>query len=276
MPPTPFKPLSVTTPDGVTINAQEWGNPQGREIVFIHGFMQCHLSWVRQYTSALADEFRLITLDLRGHGGSDKRMEPALYGSSALFGDELRAVLDAAGLKAPVLVGWSFGTRVVCDYLMKHGQGRIAGINFAGSSLSDDLNHFGPGRAHIGQTFAADYATTIAATRSFLRACFAIQPAQDEFEIMLAFNAGVPPKIRGWLRRGGDVSAVLQSLKMPVLVTHGVDDQITSISLGRWVAAMVPGSTASFYDGVGHAPFYEAADRFNGELAAFVRGIGVN
>ncbi|HUD86571.1 MAG TPA: hypothetical protein VMR17_08965, partial [Xanthobacteraceae bacterium] len=45
------KPLAVTTPDGLTISAQEWGNPNGPGIVFIHGFSQSHLSWVRQFNS---------------------------------------------------------------------------------------------------------------------------------------------------------------------------------------------------------------------------------
>src|SRR6516165_2249767 len=40
-----FKAVSVKTPDGLTISAQDWGNPNGPEILFIHGFSQSHLSW---------------------------------------------------------------------------------------------------------------------------------------------------------------------------------------------------------------------------------------
>jgi len=39
-----FRAVSVRTPDGLTISAQEWGNPNGPEILFIHGFSQSHLS----------------------------------------------------------------------------------------------------------------------------------------------------------------------------------------------------------------------------------------
>ena len=67
-----YKPISVKTPDGLTISAQEWGNPAGPEILFIHGFSQSHLSWIRQVNSDLAKEFRIVTYDLRGHGNSDK------------------------------------------------------------------------------------------------------------------------------------------------------------------------------------------------------------
>ena len=50
-----FRPFTVQTPDGVMISAQEWGNPNGAEIVFIHGFSQSHLSWSRQVTSELVE-----------------------------------------------------------------------------------------------------------------------------------------------------------------------------------------------------------------------------
>ena len=45
-----FKQVWVKTPDGLTISAQDWGNPTGLEIVFIHGFSQSHLSWIKQVT----------------------------------------------------------------------------------------------------------------------------------------------------------------------------------------------------------------------------------
>jgi len=76
------KPISVKTPDGLTISAQEWGNPSGPEILFIHGFSQSYLSWMRQVNSDLAGEFRIVTYDLRGHGNSDKPLDPARYRDS--------------------------------------------------------------------------------------------------------------------------------------------------------------------------------------------------
>ena len=63
-----FKQVWVKTPDGLTISAQDWGNPAGPEIVFIHGFSQSHLSWIKQVTSELAKDFHMVTYDLRGHG----------------------------------------------------------------------------------------------------------------------------------------------------------------------------------------------------------------
>ena len=133
-----YKPINVKTPDGLTISAQEWGNPAGPEILFIHGFSQSHLSWMRQVDSDLAKEFRIVTYDLRGHGNSDKPLDPARYRDSKAWGDEVQAVIDAAGLKRPVLVGWSYAGRVISDYLATHGAGQIAGINFVDAPIKVD------------------------------------------------------------------------------------------------------------------------------------------
>src|SRR5204863_1787442 len=130
-----YKPITVKTPDGLTISAQEWGNPAGPEILLIHGFAQSHMSWVRQVNSDLAKEFRIITYDLRGHGNSDKPLDKAPYHDNKGWGDEVKAVMDAAGLKRPVLVGWSYAGRVISDYVTTHGPDKLAGINFVDASI---------------------------------------------------------------------------------------------------------------------------------------------
>ena len=53
-----FKQVWVKTSDGLTISAQDWGNPSGPEIVFLHGFSQNHLSWIKQVTGDLANDFQ--------------------------------------------------------------------------------------------------------------------------------------------------------------------------------------------------------------------------
>src|SRR6202166_3532760 len=130
-----YKPITVQTPDGLTISAQEWGNPAGPEILFIHGFSQSHLSWMRQVEGDLAKEFRIVTYDLRGHGNSDKPLDPARYRDSKAWGDEVQAVIDTAGLKRPVLVGWSYAGRVISDYVATHGGSGISGIDFVDASI---------------------------------------------------------------------------------------------------------------------------------------------
>jgi pimeloyl-ACP methyl ester carboxylesterase len=53
-------------------------------------------------------------------------------------------------------------------------------------------------------------------------------------------------------------------------VTHGVEDKILGVGLGKYVATTVPGAKVSFYKGIGHTPFWEDSSRFNQELIEFV------
>jgi non-heme chloroperoxidase len=266
-----YKPITVKTPDGLTISAQEWGNPAGPEILFIHGFSQSHLSWMRQVEGDLAKEFRIVTYDLRGHGNSDKPLDAARYRDSKAWGDEVQAVIDAAGFKRPVLVGWSYAGRVISDYVATHGAGQLAGINFVDAPIKVDPALIGDNLKNLPLMASEDLVTNITATRTFLHGCFSKQPSADEYETMLAFNMMVLPKVRAGLSgRPLDATELMSKLKLPVLVTHGAEDRNARLGAGQYTASVIPGAKLSVYEGIGHSPFYEDAPRFNTELAAFV------
>ena len=63
---------TITGGGGLQLAVHEYGQPHGKPMLLIHGFSQCHLVWSKQYQSPLADEFRLVCLDNRGHGMSEK------------------------------------------------------------------------------------------------------------------------------------------------------------------------------------------------------------
>jgi pimeloyl-ACP methyl ester carboxylesterase len=214
----------------------------------------------------------MVTYDLRGHGNSDKPLEPERYKTGKYWADELQAVMDATGLKRPVLAGWSYAGRVMADYLTTHGPGRLAGLNYVDAGQKADPSFFGPNLRNLPLMASEDLATNIAATRAFLHDCFSIQPSQAEYEIMLAFNMMVPPKVRlGMSGRPLQVDDMLRTLRLPVLVTHGAEDKNSNLIAAEYTAKMIPGARLSVYQGIGHAPFFEDAPRFNTELAAFVR-----
>lgn len=53
---------------GLKLHVQETGNPHGSPVLFIHPFSACRLVWNKQLHSDLANEFRLVAMDIRGHG----------------------------------------------------------------------------------------------------------------------------------------------------------------------------------------------------------------
>src|SRR5689334_15341198 len=91
---------------GLRLHVGEWGAVDGPAILLIHGWPQTHLCWARQYESALADEFRLIAYDLRGHGMSEAPLAAEHYTDDRLWADDIAAIIDALALDRSVLVGW--------------------------------------------------------------------------------------------------------------------------------------------------------------------------
>lgn len=274
----PYRAHSIRTPDGVQIAAYEFGNPDGPAILFIHGYQQAAMSWDRQLRNAeLAREFRMVAYDIRGHGMSDKPVGDPYYKPGRVWADEMKAVIEALNLSRPVVVGWSYAGRIMGDYLTAYGHDTLGATNWvaATSSLADP-SRIGRGVRHIGPNAgaSADPLTAIRATIAFLRDCFEIQPNATDFEIMLGFNMMVPRHVR--LGLGGrplQIDDRLRALAIPTLVTHGQYDKVSDVSMGRYTASVVPNARLSVYDGVGHAPFWEDAPRFNRELAELARSV---
>jgi non-heme chloroperoxidase len=261
----------VTSADGLKLAAYEAGNSAGPEILFIHGFSQCAECWEPQfYDPQLSGRFRLAAFDLRGHGASDKPGAAERYAEDRLFADDVNAVMDALGLKRPVLVGWSYAGRIVEDYLEAYGTARIAGINYVCARTNNQPEFVGLGHEHFPAMLGADQVAERAATRNFVRACFARQPSPEMLERILDYNMLVAPHIRAaHLARPPSDGAILSTIDVPVLVSQGEDDLLVSKGLGELTASLVPGAKLSIYQGIGHSPFAEDIDRFNRELVEF-------
>ncbi len=263
---------------GLRLHVREWGNAEGSAIFLIHGWSQNHLSWKHQFESDLADEFRLVALDNRGHGMSEKPLEEEHYTDERLWADDVAAVISALDLDKPVLAGWSYGGYIMSDYVRAHGEGSIAGLNYVGRAtmLNENLDNIGPRFIDNaeGET-APDLPTNISAMRNFVRACTAEPMSAEDWEAALCFNIVVPPQVRRALifSRLMDSDDVLSAMTLPVLVAHGDRDTVVLPSMAQHVLDVCPTAEASWYEGIGHAPFLERAERFNRELAGFTRRV---
>jgi non-heme chloroperoxidase len=259
---------------GLRLHVREWGQAGGPPILFIHGLSQSHLCWARQYESELADEFRLVAYDLRGHGMSEAPLEPEHYTDGELWADDVAAIIDQLRLERPVLVGWSYGGFVICDYLRAHGQDRIAAIEFTGAVVTLGEAAFGtligPGFLdHFADATADDLPTNIRGIRGLVKGWPAKPYPAEEVETLLCSGMAVPARIRANLAaREIDLDDVVRALHVPLLVTHGRADSIALPAAAEQILATLPTAQASWYDGVGHAPHLEAPERFNRELAA--------
>lgn len=273
------EPAHVTGGGGLQLAVYEAGNPEGPPILFLHGITQSHLSWGGQMQGPMGEEFRLVAMDLRGHGASDKPMDAANYTDSELFARDIQAVIRSKSLERPVLVGWSYGGYVIADYLRHFGDGDIGGIVLVGVSprlgTEEAQADLGPEFLEAaGGLMSDNVRINIEAVRNFLPQVTE-KPLSDEArDIAFGTAMMVPPAVRRALfGREMDNVDVFAGLDAPVLIAHGRHDRIVRLSTAQEMAEFMPNGELKVYDDSGHAPFLEEAERFNRDLAAFVRNV---
>jgi pimeloyl-ACP methyl ester carboxylesterase len=229
--------------------------------------------------SPLRDEFRFVACDLRGHGMSEAPLQSQHYTHAGLWADDLAAVIDRLELERPVLVGWSYGAFVICDYIRAHGQKRIAAIDFVGGAVKLGEAAFGtligPGfLEHFADATADDLPTNIRGMRGLVAAFSATPLPAADLETLLAASMTVPARIRASLAaREIDCDDVLAALTVPLLVTQGRADTIVLPTMAEHVLAVCPTAEAAWYDGAAHVPHLEAPERFNRELGQLARRV---
>ncbi len=128
------------------LHVREWGRPDGPPVLLIHGWSQSLQCWRHQTVGELADQCRIVALDLRGHGMSERPPETAAYQDGDLWADDIAAAIHQLNLHRPVLVGWSYGGFVISDYLRAYGQETTAAVNFVGAAVlrNERSDHIGP------------------------------------------------------------------------------------------------------------------------------------
>ena len=259
---------------GLRLHVREWGDRHGPSLLLVHGWSQSQLCWARQVEGRLAQGFRIVTFDIRGHGMSEKPPGADPYRDAGLWADDVAAVIDRLGLDRPVLVASSYGGFIATDFVRAYGEQAIAGINLVGGAVllkPPRFDHIGPGLLeNAPDACGPDLATNIAAIRRFLAASSARPPSPEDSSTALGWNMVVPAEVRGALiSREISADDVLSSLTVPVLVTHGRADAIVLPSMAEHVLDVCPTAEPSWYDDTGHFPFLEDPARFDRELGEF-------
>jgi non-heme chloroperoxidase len=112
---------TVTTAEGVAIYYKDWGT--GQPIVFSHGWPLSSDDWDNQMLFFLAQGYRVVAADRRGHGRSTQTGDGH---DMDHYADDLAAVVEHLDLHDAIHVGHSTGGGEVVRYLARHGQGRAS------------------------------------------------------------------------------------------------------------------------------------------------------
>jgi non-heme chloroperoxidase len=275
---TEARTLFAASSDGTRIAVTCHGDPAHRPILLIHGWAQQSICWA-PITDRLSGRFHLVTMDLRGHGGSDKPEKASAYNDTALWGDDVQAVIEAASLHRPVLCGWSYGSRVIAAHLATHGDEHLSGVVLAGGILAIGKARedwmVGPTSPGLDRDlYTEDVPRRLSATARFVDACTSRPLDRETFARLVGANMLCPAHVRRALF-GADVDCrpVYAAMACPGLVVHGTADTVVTPRTGETAAAIMKSGRFVPYRDVGHAPFLEGPDRFGGDLAQFASAV---
>jgi pimeloyl-ACP methyl ester carboxylesterase len=220
----------------------------GPPIVMVHGTALSQAIWRGfGYTRDLGVDHEVITLDLRGHGRSDKPHEQSAYSSELFVGDVL-AVLDQLGVERAHYLGYSLGGRVGFSLAAAHPERMLSFVTAGGAPR---IGHgsfdrvFFPGCVDVLETGDMD---------SFLDAWERSGAALDA-TTRAAFRANDALALAAYMRAAEDdagvTGAALTSIRLPTLLLVGSDDSPRLRSALSAHEAM-PSATLRVLDGANH------------------------
>ncbi|ENE7661873.1 TPA: alpha/beta hydrolase [Enterobacter roggenkampii] len=274
----------VTTKDGVNIYYKDWGPKEAQPIVFHHGWPLSADDWDNQMLFFLAEGYRVIAIDRRGHGRSDQVSEGH---DMDHYAADASAVVESLDLRNAVHVGHSTGGGQVARYVAKYGQpqGRVAKAVLVSAvpplMVKTETN---PGGTPI-EVFDG-FRKALAANR----AQFYLDVASGPFYGFNRDGADVSQgTIQNWWRQGmigsakahyegikafseTDQTEDLKTITVPVLVLQGDDDQVVPYKNAALLQdKLLANSVLKIYPGFPHGMHTTHADTINADILAFIR-----
>jgi len=233
-------------------------------LVLVHGWSCDRHYWDAQL-APLARDFKVVTIDLAGHGESDRGRKTW---SIASFGCDVAAVVDHLALDDTVLVGHSMGGIAILEAARRLA-GRVHGLVWV-----DVYGDLPPARseAQVRDRMRPFRSGFIAATREFVRSMFGLTADPLLVTRIAEDMAAAPPEValaalEATWAFGRFVQALLAELRLP-LVAINPDDSATNVEAMNRL-----GIDVVLLPGTGHFPMLEAPRAFNEQLAAAAKRI---
>jgi pimeloyl-ACP methyl ester carboxylesterase len=266
--------------DGLTMAYAEHG--AGRPLLLVHGWAASGRFFHAQQ-SALQNDFRIITPDLRGHGAT-----PAPDGEASveLLAADLAALAERLDLEGAVAVGWSMGAMVLWRALQFGLADRLAGmvvvdmtpriVNDAGWRLGLKGGYDLKAADAARRAMLADWPGFSAAmARSVVAEGLEAERRQLIEWITLSVARNTPePLARLWGSLAEqDFREELAAIRTPTLIAHGARSQLYPTETGRYLEDRLPDARRIPFERSGHAPHLEEPETFNRVVAEFAAGL---
>lgn len=276
----------ILSEDGVThILARDWGAKHKNcpTLLLLHGYPHSQDAWANQIKSDLRNKYRIITMDLRGMGGSDKPVDPNSYVSHLLAGD-VDSVLNAFGVQKVVIVAHSYGAAPTIAYLIIKGTDKVAGLvavapahaGVAGINITPEaFNLF------VSQFPPVTPESFLQSNKDFITMSFSPQTASKKAaKDLLDVDLLVSPEVRFAILTAPQeappafVEAFMSGLEtvhgVQTLFVYGKDDAVVIPDSMIYLNNLVVGSGIIGYENQGHLLTISNDNQFNKDLKRFV------
>jgi len=272
---------TITVKDGTEIFYKDWGT--GQPIVFHHGWPLSADDWDAQMLFFLAQGFRVIAYDRRGHGRSSPS---ASNNDMDTFADDCAVLVKHLGLKGAIHVGHSTGGGEVIRYVAKHGGGGLVSKAVTISAIPPVMVKSSDNPDGVPIEVFDGIRAGVAGNRAQFYADLAAGPFYGYNRPGAKVSEGTKQE---WWRQAmmGDIKAQydcvktfsetnftadLKMIDVPVLVMHGEDDQVVPIANSAQKAIkLLKKGTLKTYPGLPHGMFATNPDLINADLLAFFR-----
>lgn len=246
----------------------------GQPVLLIHGNSASGLTFRHQLESDLGRKYRLVALDLPGHGDSNPAPDLSAYGMPG-YAAVIAAAAAALGMSDAVLVGWSLGGHIALEAhnVLPQAKGFVI---FGTPPLAfppDMANAFLPNPAvNVGFMGVVTEADALAYATSFFAPDSAMDPTPFVTDILrtegnarVGLAASITPD--GYQ----DEVAIVANLKRPLAILHGIDEQLVNESyISQLTMPTLWRGAVQIIPGAGHAPHWEQPQTFNDLLSAFL------
>jgi pimeloyl-ACP methyl ester carboxylesterase len=257
--------------NGITIAYSDQGT--GLPIVFLHAFPLNRTMWAAQ-EHALSSQFRIITIDLRGHGESDAPLWRYTLEQSA---DDVSALLDQFAIKQALFVGLSMGGYILFAFYRKHAA-RVKGMILADTRAQADTPEGKEGRLQMAQTAYKKGPSAIADIMiPKLLSPATVQTKPDlvqQVRAMIEGNqiSGIAGDLMAMAERPDSI-LLLSQITCPTQIIVGELDQATPPSDAKLMAEKISGARLATILGAAHLANLEQPETFNQIVAAFASGL---
>lgn len=265
------------TSDGVSVHYIDEGI-SGIPVVMVHGWTMDGTVFAKQ--SGIS-RCRLIAVDLRGHGQSDRKAKMDL--SFQRMAQDIYELLEHLDLTGVVLVGWSMGVTILLSG-MTEPQHRIAAYVFIGGTpkfLAGSDYPFGM-RELIAQRLRSGLEQSFKTVlMGFYQLLFVAEVVDAGVrESLTSIFAGLVDRSERQIALDtldelyqADLRSVLDLIRVPVLIVCGTLDKICFAASALNFQEGVREGQLALLEGVGHMPFYTQAEAFNKLLTNFISGL---